>query len=66
MALFVIVGETNEDGTVDSFKLSFVIKGNGNSVVPNVKAWLKAEKHNKDRIDCGILFKVARYLLLYQ
>lgn len=44
MALFVIVGETNEDGTVDSFKLSFVMKGNGNSVVPNAKAWLKAEK----------------------
>lgn len=44
MALFVIVGETNEDGTVDSFKLTFVMKGNGNSVVPNVKAWLKAEK----------------------
>ena len=43
-ALFVIVGETNEDGTVDSFKLSFVMKGNGNSVVPNAKAWLKAEK----------------------
>lgn len=44
MALFVIVGETNEDDTVDSFKLTFVIKGNDNSVVPNVKAWLKAEK----------------------
>ena len=40
----VIVGETNEDGTVDSFKLTFVMKGNGNSVVPNAKEWFKAEK----------------------
>ena len=63
----VIVGETNDDGTVDPFKLTFVMKGNGNSVVPNAKEWFKAEKkHNKDRIDCGILFKVARYLLFYQ
>jgi len=29
----VIVGETNDDGTVDPFKLTFVMKGNGNSVV---------------------------------
>ena len=40
----VIVGETNDDGTVDPFKLTFVMKGNGNSVVPNAKAWFKAEK----------------------
>ena len=40
----VIVGETNEDGTVDPFKLTFVMKGNGNSVVPNAKEWFKAEK----------------------
>lgn len=48
----VIVGETNDDGTVDPFKLTFVMKGNGNSVVPNAKEWFKAEKkHNKDSID---------------
>ena len=40
----VIVGETNEDGTVDPFKLTFVMKGNGNSIVPNAKEWFKAEK----------------------
>ena len=40
----VIVGETNEDGTVDPYKLTFVMKGNGNSVVPNAKEWFKAEK----------------------
>ena len=40
----VIVGETNDDGTVDPFKLTFVMKGNGNSVVSNAKAWFKAEK----------------------
>lgn len=40
----VIVGETNDDGTVDPFKLTFVMKGNGNSVVPNAKAWFKSEK----------------------
>ena len=40
----VIIGETNEDGTVDPFKLTFVMKGNGNSIVPNAKEWFKAEK----------------------
>lgn len=40
----VIVGEVNDDGTVDLFKLTFVMKGNGNSVVPNAKDWFKAEK----------------------
>ena len=40
----VIVGETNDDGTVDPFKLTFVMKGNGNSVIPNAKDWFKAEK----------------------
>ena len=40
----VIVGEINDDGTVDPFKLTFVMKGNGNSVVPNAKTWFKAEK----------------------
>lgn len=40
----VIVGETNDDGTVDPFKLTFVMKGNGNSVVPNAKAWFKSKK----------------------
>lgn len=39
----VIVGETNEDGTVDPFKLTFVMKGNGNSVVPNAKDWFKGK-----------------------
>ncbi len=32
------------DGTVDPFKLTFVMKGNGNSVVPNAKEWFKVEK----------------------
>ena len=40
----VIVGETNDDGTVNPFKLTFVMKGNGISVVPNAKEWFKAEK----------------------
>lgn len=40
----VIVGETNDDGTVAPFKLTFVMKGNGNSVIPNAKDWFKAEK----------------------
>ena len=40
----VIIGETNEDGTVDPFKLTFVMKGNGNSVVPNAMEGFKAEK----------------------
>ena len=31
-------------GSVDPFKLTFVMKGNGNSVVPNAKEWFKAEK----------------------
>ena len=39
----VIVGETNEDGTVDPFKLTFVVKGNGNSVIPNAKEWFKGK-----------------------
>lgn len=66
----VIVGETNEDGTVDPFKLTFVMKGNGNSIVPNAKECKgmvqSRKKHNKDSIDCGILFKIARHLPLYQ
>ena len=37
----VIVGETNDDGTVNPFKLTFVMKGNGNSIVPNAKDWFK-------------------------
>lgn len=40
----VIVGEVNDDGTVDPFKLTFVMKGNGNSVIPNAKEWFKTEK----------------------
>lgn len=39
----VIVGETNDEGTVDPFKLTFVMKGNGNSVVPNEKEWFKGK-----------------------
>ena len=39
----VIVGENNDDGTVDPFKLTFVMKGNGNSVVPNAKEWFKGK-----------------------
>jgi len=33
----VIVGEVNEDGTVDSYKLTFVLKGNGNEIIPDAK-----------------------------
>ena len=33
-----IVGETDDEGTVDPFKLTFVMKGNGNSVIPNKKS----------------------------
>ena len=40
----VIVGEMKEDGTVDPFKLTFVMKGNGNRSVPNANEWFKAEK----------------------
>ena len=40
----VIVGEANDDGPVDPFKLNFVMKGNGNSVILNAKDWFKAEK----------------------
>ncbi len=39
----VIIGETNEDGTVDSFKLTFEMKGNGNRVIPNAKEWFKGK-----------------------
>ncbi len=48
----VIVGETNDDGTVDPFKLTFVMKGNGNSVVPNTKDWFKGKvKEQADKAD---------------
>ena len=40
----VVVGDMEEDGTVDPYKLTFVMKGNGNSVVPNAKDWFKTEK----------------------
>ncbi len=33
----VIVGEVNEDGSIDPYKITFVMKGNGNSVIPNAK-----------------------------
>jgi site-specific DNA recombinase len=33
----IIVGETNEDGTVDPYKLTFVLKGMDNRNVPDVK-----------------------------
>ncbi len=32
-----IVGETKEDGTVDSYKLTFVLKGIDNRVIPDAK-----------------------------
>lgn len=38
-----IVGETDDEGTVDPFKLTFVMKGNGNSVIPNAKDWFKGK-----------------------
>ena len=37
----VIVGEVNEDGTVDPYKLTFVMKGNGNTAIPNAKQHFK-------------------------
>ena len=33
----IIVGETNEDGTVDPYKLTFVLKGMNNRNMPDVK-----------------------------
>lgn len=33
----VIVGEINEDGSVDPYKLTFVLKGNGNKTIPDAK-----------------------------
>lgn len=32
-----------EKGIVDPFKLTFVMKGNGNSVIPNAKDWFKGK-----------------------
>ncbi|MBQ8260924.1 MAG: recombinase family protein [Lachnospiraceae bacterium] len=40
----VIVGEAYDDGTVDPFKLTFVMKGNGSRSIPDAKEWFKAEK----------------------
>ena len=40
----VIVGEVNEDGSIDPYKITFVMKGNGNSVIPNAKEHFKNEK----------------------
>ena len=37
------MGEAYDDGTVDPFKLTFVMKGNGNSVIPNAKDWFKGK-----------------------
>lgn len=37
------MGEINNDGTIDPFKLTFVMKGNGNSVIPNAKDWFKGK-----------------------
>ncbi|WMJ90753.1 zinc ribbon domain-containing protein [Anaerocolumna sp. MB42-C2] len=33
----VIVGETNEDGSIDPYKLTFVLKGNGYKAIPDAK-----------------------------
>jgi hypothetical protein len=33
----VIVGEVNEEGTIDPYKLTFVLKGNGNKVISDAK-----------------------------
>lgn len=33
----VIVGEVNEDGSIDPYKLTFVLKGNGNKAITNAK-----------------------------
>ena len=40
----VIVGEVNEDGSIDSYKITFVMKGNGNSIIPNTKERFKNKK----------------------
>ncbi len=33
----IVVGETKEDGTVDPYKLTFVLKGIDNRVIPDAK-----------------------------
>lgn len=33
----VIVGETNEDGSTDPYKITFLLKGNGYKAIPDAK-----------------------------
>lgn len=40
----VLVGGYNEDGTADPYKLTFVLKGNQQGVVPNAKEHFKEQK----------------------
>lgn len=40
----VLVGGFNEDGTVDPYKLTFVLKENQPGVVPNAKEHFKEQK----------------------
>lgn len=37
----VIVGDTDEDGTVDPYKLTFVLKGMDDRIIPDAKNWYK-------------------------
>lgn len=39
----VIVGEINDDGTIDPYKLTFVMKGGGKSIIDDAKATLRAD-----------------------
>ncbi len=43
----VLVGGFNEDGTADSYKLTFVLKGNQSGVVPNAKEHFKEQKKSE-------------------
>lgn len=43
----VLVGGYKEDGTLDSYKLTFVLKGNQTGTVPNAKEHLKEMKNSK-------------------
>ena len=40
----VIVGDMDEDGTVDPYKLTFVLKGMDDRIIPDAKNWYKNQK----------------------
>ncbi len=45
----VLVGGYNEDGTVDSYKLTFVLKGNQSGTVANAKEHFKEKNSEKGK-----------------